>query len=125
MRHNIPTDAGLAKFIGTGLKGVVKVIIGEDEFDVEDGNLYEQYLQTLHFPTKVVLCGDERRYKLYVRIPDTYYAQTSLADLYVGKNNVSVATALRWASMINIETIFIIKAVWRILVRVNLAINFV
>ncbi|CAK1992600.1 hypothetical protein [Vibrio crassostreae] len=93
MRHNIPTNAGLAKFIGTGLKGVDKVIIGEDEFDVEDGNLYaEQYLPTdsYIFPTKVVFDnGDERRYKLYVRIPDTYYAQTGLADLYVGKNNVS------------------------------------
>lgn len=93
MRHNIPTVAGLAKFIGTGLKGVDKVIIGEDEFDVEDGNLYaEQYLPTdaYVFPTKVVFDnGDERRYQLYVRIPDTYYAQTGLADLYIGKNNVS------------------------------------
>ncbi|MCZ8488296.1 hypothetical protein O9992_16425 [Vibrio lentus] len=53
MRHNIPTNAGLAKFIGTGLKGVDKVI-GEDEFDVEDGApLYAEQRLThrlLHLP---------------------------------------------------------------------------
>ncbi|MCZ8499166.1 hypothetical protein O9929_18625 [Vibrio lentus] len=29
MRHTIPTNAGLAKFIGTGLKSVDKVINGK------------------------------------------------------------------------------------------------
>ena len=93
MRHNIPTSSGLAKFIGTGLKGVDKVIIGADEFDVQDGELYaEQFLPTdaYIFPTTVVYeNGDERKYQLYVRIPDVYYAQTALADLYLGKNHVS------------------------------------
>ncbi|MGF1719525.1 hypothetical protein L4D20_05675 [Vibrio kyushuensis] len=93
MRHNIPTDSGLAKFMGTGLKGVDKVIIGEDEFDIEDGELYaEQFLpaDAYLFPTKVIFDnGDERRYQLYVRIPDTYYAQAGLADFYVGKNRVT------------------------------------
>ncbi|MGY3571266.1 hypothetical protein [Vibrio paucivorans] len=93
MRHNIPTSSGLAKFIGTGLKGVDKVIIGEDEFDIEDGELYaEQFLPTdaYVFPTKVVFDnGDERRYQLYVRIPDTYYAQAGLADFYIGNNRVT------------------------------------
>nr|WP_047043102.1 hypothetical protein [Vibrio mexicanus] len=93
MRHNIPTNAGLAKFIGTGLKGVDKVVIGEDEFDVEGGELYaEQFLpaDAYLFPTKVIFDnGDERRYQLYVRIPDTYYAQAGLADIYFGKNEVT------------------------------------
>ncbi|KOO15731.1 hypothetical protein AKJ18_06170 [Vibrio xuii] len=93
MRHNIPTNSGLAKFIGTGLKGVDKVVIGEDEFDIEDGELYaEQFLpaDAYIFPTKVVFDnGDERRYQLYVRIPDTYYAQAGLADMYIGKNRVT------------------------------------
>lgn len=93
MRHNIPTNSGLAKFIGSGLKGVDKVIIGEDEFEVEDGELYaEQFLpaDAYIFPTKVIFDnGDERRYQLYVRIPDTYYAQAGLADMYIGKNRVT------------------------------------
>ncbi|WP_171760964.1 hypothetical protein [Vibrio sp. RE86] len=93
MRHNIPTDSGLVKFIGTGLKGVDKVVIGEDEFDIEDGELYaEQFLpaDAYMFPTKVIFDnGDERRYQLYVRIPDTYYAQAGLADMYIGKNRVT------------------------------------
>ncbi|MFM2586994.1 hypothetical protein [Vibrio sp. TBV020] len=93
MRHNIPTNSGLAKFIGTGLKGVDKVVIGEDEFDIEDGELYaEQFLpaDAYIFPTKVVFDnGDERRYELYVRIPDTYYAQAGLADMYIGNNRVT------------------------------------
>ncbi|WP_367989645.1 hypothetical protein AB2S62_20755 [Vibrio sp. NTOU-M3] len=93
MRHNIPTNAGLAKFMGTGLKGVDKVQIGEDEFEVEDGELYaEQFLpaDAYLFPTKVTFDnGDERRYQLYVRIPDTYYAQAGLADFYIGKNKVT------------------------------------
>ncbi|MCG9751281.1 hypothetical protein L1D54_12370 [Vibrio brasiliensis] len=93
MRHNIPTNSGLAKFIGTGLKGVDKVVIGEDEFEVEDGELYaEQFLpaDAYLFPTKVIFDnGDERRYQLYVRIPDTYYAQAGLADMYIGKNRVT------------------------------------
>ncbi|WP_208640343.1 hypothetical protein [Vibrio aquaticus] len=93
MRHNIPTNSGLAKFMGTGLKGVDKVVIGEDEFDIEDGELYaEQFLpaDAYVFPTKVIFDnGDERRYQLYVRIPDTYYAQAGLADMYIGKNRVT------------------------------------
>ena len=93
MRHNIPTNAGLAKFIGTGLKGVDKVVIGEDEFEVEDGDLYaEQFLpaDAYMFPTKVIFDnGDERRYQLYVRIPETYYVQAGLADFYIGKNSVT------------------------------------
>ena len=93
MRHNIRTNSGLAKFIGTGLKGVDKVVIGEDEFDIEDGELYaEQFLpaDAYMFPTKVIFDnGDERRYQLYVRIPDTYYAQAGLADMYIGKNRVT------------------------------------
>ncbi|MBL4831168.1 MAG: hypothetical protein JKY55_14950 [Aliivibrio sp.] len=93
MRHNIPTSSGLAKFMGTGLDGVDKVIIGEDEFDVVDGKLYaEQFLPTdaYMFPTTVVFeSGEEKRYQLYVRIPNTYYSQTGLADLYIGKNRVT------------------------------------
>ncbi len=93
MRHNIPTSAGLAKFIGTGLKGVDRVIIGEDEFNVEDGEFYvEQYLpaDAYVFPTRVILdSGEERRYQLYVRIPDSYYTQAGLADFYLGRNFVS------------------------------------
>lgn len=93
MRHNIPTNAGLAKFIGTGLKGVDKVVIGEDEFEVEEGELYaEQFLpaDAYLFPTKVIFDnGDERRYQLYVRIPDTYYSQAGIADFYIGRNNVT------------------------------------
>ncbi len=93
MRHNIPTNAGLAKFIGTGLVGVDKVVIGEDEFDVEDGELYaERFLpaDAYQFPTKVVFdSGDERRFVLSVRIPNEYYAQAGLADFYIGKNRVT------------------------------------
>lgn len=96
MRHNIPTSAGLAKFIGTGLDGVDKVIIGEDEFNVEEGSLYaEIFLPTdaYRFPTTVVFdSGEERKYSLYARIPDTYYAQAGLADFYVGANRVSGST---------------------------------
>ncbi|MEF1288447.1 hypothetical protein [Vibrio sp. M260118] len=96
MRHNIPTNAGLAKFIGTGLKGVDKVVIGEDEFEVEEGELYaEQFLpaDAYVFPTKVIFDnGDERLYQLYVRIPDTYYSQAGLADIYIGKNEVTGST---------------------------------
>ncbi len=93
MRHNIPTSAGLARFMGTGLKGVDKVVIGEDEFDVEEGELYaEQYLpaDAYLFPTRVVFDnGEERRYQLYVRIPDEYWVQAGLADFYIGKNKVT------------------------------------
>ncbi|EMN7355361.1 TPA: hypothetical protein ACMD2S_002230 [Vibrio parahaemolyticus] len=93
MRHNIPTSAGLARFMGTGLKGVDKVVIGEDEFDVEEGELYaEQYLpaDAYLFPTRVVFdSGEERRYQLYVRIPDEYWVQAGLADFYIGKNKVT------------------------------------
>lgn len=93
LRHNIPTSAGMAKLMGTGLKGVDRVFIGEDEYSIEDNRLYvEQYLPTdaYMFPVKVKYDdGHERNYKLFVRIPDTYYAQTALADLYIGKNRVS------------------------------------
>lgn len=96
MRHNIPTSSGLAKFIGTGLTGVDKVIIGEDEFDVVEGGLYaEIFLPTdaYRFPTTVVFdSGEERRFSLYARIPDTYYAQAGLADFYVGTNRVGGST---------------------------------
>ncbi len=96
LRHNIPTSAGIAKFIGSGLTGVDKVIIGEDEFNVDDGELYaELFLPTdaYHFPTKVVFdSGEERRVSLYARIPDTYYAQAGLADFYIGANRVSGST---------------------------------
>lgn len=96
MRHNIPTSSGLAKFIGTGLNGVDKVIIGEDEFDVVEGGLYaEIFLPTdaYRFPTTVVFdSGEERRFSLYARIPDTYYAQAGLADFYVGRNRVGGST---------------------------------
>ncbi|EHN68625.1 hypothetical protein [Aliivibrio fischeri] len=96
MRHNIPTSSGLAKFIGTGLDGVDKVIIGEDEFDVVEGDLYaEIFLPTdaYRFPTTVVFdSGEERRFSLYARIPDTYYAQAGLADFYVGANRVGGST---------------------------------
>lgn len=96
MRHNIPTSTGLAKFIGTGLYGVDRVIIGEDEFDVDEGNLYaEIYLPTdaYRFPTTVVFdSGEEKKYSLYARIPDTYYAQAGLADFYIGHNHVSGST---------------------------------
>ncbi len=96
VRHNIPTSAGLAKFIGTDLDGVDKVIIGEDEFNVTEGELYaELFLPTdaYHFPTTVVYdSGEERRFSLYARIPDTYYAQAGLADFYFGANRVSGST---------------------------------
>jgi len=96
LRHNIPTSAGLVKFIGTDLTGVDKVIIGDDEFNVDDGELYaELFLPTdaYLFPTTVVFdSGEERRFSLYARIPDTYYAQTGLADFYIGANNVSGST---------------------------------
>ncbi|PSV02658.1 hypothetical protein C0W80_06625 [Photobacterium leiognathi subsp. mandapamensis] len=93
MRHNIPTNAGMAKIMGSGLKGVDQVTIGDDEYDVEDGKLYvEQYLPTdaYMFPVKVNFeNGKERNYKLFARIPDTYYAQAGLIDLYFGRNHVS------------------------------------
>ncbi|PSW65369.1 hypothetical protein C0W88_09875 [Photobacterium leiognathi subsp. mandapamensis] len=93
MRHNIPTSSGMAKMMGTGLKGVDTVTIGEDEYTVEDGKLYvEKYLPTdaYMFPVKVKYDdGKERDYQLFVRIPDTYYAQAGLVDLYFGKNHVS------------------------------------
>ena len=96
MRHNIPTSSGLAKFMGTGLNGVDKVVIGEDEFDVVEGELYaEIFLPTdaYNFPTTVVFDdGEERRFSLYARIPDTYYAQAGLADFYIGSNRVSGST---------------------------------
>ncbi len=93
MRHNIPTSSGMAKFMGTGLKGVDKVIIGKEEFNVDDGELYgEIFLPTdaYNFTTTVVFeSGEERRYTLYARIPDTYYAHAGLADFYIGANRVS------------------------------------
>ncbi|AGH80909.1 hypothetical protein PCNPT3_04835 [Psychromonas sp. CNPT3] len=92
-RHNIPTSSGLIKFIGSGLKGVESVHIGDDEFDVEDNKLYaELFLPTdsYRFPTTVIFKdGSKRRFSLYARIPETYYAQAGLADLYIGKNFVS------------------------------------
>ncbi|MGF1870474.1 hypothetical protein [Photobacterium indicum] len=93
MRHNIPTSSGMAKLMGTGLKGIDKVYIGDDEYDIEDNRLYvEQYLPTdaYMFPVRVEYDnGDERKYQLFVRIPDTYYSQAGIADLYLGKNRVS------------------------------------
>ena len=93
LRHNIPTYAGLIKFIGTGLKGVDKVVVGNDEFNVDDGRLYaEQYLpaDAYLFPTKVVFeNGDERHFQLYARIPENYYVQAGLADIYLGRNFVT------------------------------------
>ncbi|OEF30233.1 hypothetical protein A1QC_00040 [Vibrio rumoiensis 1S-45] len=92
MRHNIPTYAGIAKFMGTGLYDVDSVTIGEDEFDVENGELYaEQFLpaDAYLFPATVKFeDGTERKYSLYVRIPDTYWSQTGMADMYVGRNFV-------------------------------------
>ncbi|WP_094751845.1 hypothetical protein [Psychromonas sp. CD1] len=91
--HNIPTSSGLIKFIGSGLKGVDSVRIGEDEFTVEDNKFYaELFLPTdsYLFPTTVIFDdGKERHFSLYARIPDTYYVQAGLADLYIGKNFVS------------------------------------
>ncbi|WP_456295541.1 hypothetical protein M1D72_03180 [Vibrio sp. AK197] len=93
MRHNIPTYAGLIKFIGNGLKGVDKVVIGDDEFDVEDDALYaEQFLPANAYllPTKVIFDdGEQRDYQLFARVPENYYVQAGLADFYVGRNFVS------------------------------------
>lgn len=92
VKHNIPTYAGIAKFMGTGLYGVESVTIGEDEFTVEKGQLYaEQFLPTdaYLFPATVKYeDGRERKYSLYVRLPDTYWSQAGIADMYVGRNYV-------------------------------------
>ncbi len=69
------------------------------------------YQQTPTFLIGLFDNGDERRYKLYVRIPVTYYAQTGLADLYVGKNNVSGSSDARLVSMTSIKMISITKVI--------------
>ncbi len=84
------------------------MVIGEDEFDVEEGELYaEQYLpaDAYLFPTRVVFdSGEERRYQLYVRIPDEYWVQAGLADFYIGKTKSQVIR-LHWRLMTNIKMI--------------------
>ena len=93
MRHNIPVNAGMAKFIGTNLVGVDKVFIGEEEYTIEDDRLFaEEYLPTNRYfiPVKVVYeDGRELEYEIYVEIPEKYFIQTGIADMYVGRNYVS------------------------------------
>lgn len=92
MRHNIPTSAGMAKFIGSGLFDVQKVKVGDDEYVVNRGKLYgEKYLPTGAYDFPVTITYKDKsteNFTLYARIPDNYFAQTGLIDLYVGKNFV-------------------------------------
>ncbi|MCY4043714.1 MAG: hypothetical protein OXE99_01390, partial [Cellvibrionales bacterium] len=92
MRHNIPTYSGLAKFIGSGLTHVDRVKIGEDEFTVNHGKLYgEKYLPTGAYEFPVVITYKDKTTEektLFARMPENYFMQTGLIDLYVGKNFV-------------------------------------
>jgi hypothetical protein len=93
MRHNIPVNSGMAKFIGTNLVGVEKVIIGTEEYTIKDESLFaEEYLPTDRYfiPVKVIYDdGREKEYEIYVEIPEKYFVQTGIADLYIGRNYVS------------------------------------
>lgn len=92
MRHNIPTYSGMAKFIGSGLQNVDRVKIGDDEFTVNHGKLYgEKYLPTgaYEFPVTITYKDKSTEEKtLFARMPENYFVQTGLIDLYLGKNFV-------------------------------------
>lgn len=93
MKHNIPVNAGMIKFTGTNLVGVDKVIIGKEEYNIDDEKLFaEEYLPTDRYlmPVKVIYeDGREYDYEVYAEIPEKYFIYTGIADLYIGKNNVS------------------------------------
>lgn len=93
MRHNIPVNSGMARFMGSNLVGVDRVVIGQEEYTVEDERLFaEEYLPTDRYfiPVKVVYeDGRELEYEVYVEIPEKYFIHTGIADMYVGRNHVS------------------------------------
>lgn len=93
MRHNIPTNSGMVKLMGTGLIGVDTIDIGDDQYDIHDGKLYvEKYLPVgeYTFPVKVAYKnGQQEAYSLGTAMPESYYSQTGLADIYAGRNYVS------------------------------------
>jgi len=92
MRHNIPVNSGMVKFYGSNLVGVDKVIIGQEDYTIEDERLFaEEYLPTDRYfiPIQVVYDdGNVEEYEVYVEIPEKYFIQTGLADLYIGQNYV-------------------------------------
>ncbi|WP_037029991.1 hypothetical protein [Psychrilyobacter atlanticus] len=93
MRHNIPVNSGMVRFHGTNLVGVDKVIIGQEEYTIEKETLFaEEYLPTDRYfiPVEVVYDNEEtQEYEIYVEIPEKYFVQTGLADMYIGKNYVT------------------------------------
>ncbi|OQY41277.1 MAG: hypothetical protein B6227_05645 [Fusobacteriia bacterium 4572_74] len=93
MKHNIPVNAGMIKFTGTNLVGVDKVVIGKEEYSIEDEKLLaEEYLPTDRYlmPVKVIYeDGREYEYEVYAEIPEQYFIQTGIADMYIGKNYMS------------------------------------
>jgi len=93
MRHNIPVNSGMARFMGTNLVGVDRVVVGKEEYTVEDEKLFiEEYLPTDRYlvPVKVVYeDGRELEYEIYVEIPEKYFLHTGIADMYVGQNYVT------------------------------------
>jgi hypothetical protein len=93
MRHNIPVNSGMVKFYGSNLVGVDKVIIGNEEHTIEnDQLLVEEYLPTDRYfiPLEVIYeNGKSEEYEIYVEIPEKYFTQTGIADLYIGQNYVS------------------------------------
>jgi len=93
MRQNIPVNSGMVRFHGTNLVGVDKIIIGKEEYSIEDETLLaEEYLPTDRYfiPLHVVYeDGRDQEYEIYVEIPEQYFIQTGIADLYIGQNYVS------------------------------------
>ena len=92
MRHNIPVNSGMVKFHGTNLVGVDKVIIGQEDYTIEEDTLFaEEYLPTDRYfiPLQVVYKdGNIQDYEIYVEIPEKYFIQTGMADMYIGQNYV-------------------------------------
>ncbi|MGL5278534.1 MAG: hypothetical protein ACRC8M_05540, partial [Cetobacterium sp.] len=91
--QNIPLNTGMVRFTGDGLKGIEKVYIGEDEYDVDqDSFVISKYMpsDTYNIPIKVVdQEGKESEYSLRVILPETYYMGTGIVDLSIGRNYVS------------------------------------
>lgn len=91
--QNIPLNTGMARFTGDGLKGIEKVYIGEDEYDVDqDAFVVSKYMPSDKYdiPVKVVdKDGKESEYSLKVTLPETYYMATGIADFSIGRNYIS------------------------------------
>ncbi len=93
LKKNIQSNGGLLRLRGIGLYGVDKVIVENEEYQVEDNKLdVEKFIpsSTYKFDTEVIYeSGKSEKYDLYIKIPEKQYYAVGFADLYFGQNYLS------------------------------------